>query len=216
MHKGAQTRPVGLPSWPVVSWTRINGHLKNHGIYYGWLCSKNDWYNLCHYLKLSYMYAHFYIVSPPLKYKFLEGRGVCFSLHCSGYSYSMGQNDNMTIWYFEKDQNVGISLKKVRCGHQNLLCFIQSSSWRKARVGPRQFCSSRRMMVKVKYPGEEELGTSRGSSPFLGGEQSKFSPGERKLGGSEDLILHLSLPYPPILLPYPPFVWLNGFPHLLF
>lgn len=68
-------------------------------------------------------------------------------------------------------------------------------------------------MVKIKYPGEEESGTNRGSSPFLGGEQSEFSPGERKLGGSGDLILPLSLPNPQILLPYPPLVCLSGSPH---
>lgn len=58
-------------------------------------------------------------------------------------------------------------------------------------------------MVKIKYPGEEKSGTNEGFSPFLGGEQSKPSPGEKKLDRSGDLLLSLSLPYTSILLPYP-------------
>lgn len=68
-------------------------------------------------------------------------------------------------------------------------------------------------MVKIKYLGEEASGTNKGSSPFLGGEKSKPSTRGRKLEGSGDFILSLSLPYPLILLPYPPLVCLNVSPH---
>lgn len=138
-----------------------------------------------------------------------------FAHHCIVVVIVMAldQNDSVTIWYFKKDQNIGISLKKVRCGHQNLLYFVLSSSWGKARLGLRQFSSSRRMMVKIKYAGAEESGTNKGSSPFLGGEQSKSSPGEQKPARSGDLLLFLSLPYPSILLLCPPLVCLNVSPH---